>query len=323
MSSDLPLKGVFLAFAAFAVYSVSDASVKLIQGQISPLESAFFGACFGVLAIPFLLKRNDSWRDVVTTTNRPLWFLRFVSAGIGAIGSVTAFTHLPMAEAFCLLFLLPSFVTVMSIPILKEKVGIKRWSAVIIGFVGVLIVLRPGFRELSIGHVGAVFAGLGGALSIIIFRLLGPSEKNISLYGAGLLGTLVICGAAMIPVFVVPTASQWLLLAGYGILGAMGNILLMYASFHAPAALVGPTQYSQMIWAIIFGYLVFGDKVDLPMLLGIALIIGSGLLTLVRERQRGVPLPPAVAADTQAALAAKPEEEGDATADEQAPPAGS
>lgn len=306
----MTLRGVFLAFAAFLAYSISDAAVKMIDGRISPIESAFFGACFGIAALPFLLKRTDRWVDIVKTTNRPLWLLRFFSSGAGSIGSVTAFTHLSMAEAFCLIFLLPSFVTIMSVVFLKEQVGIRRWSAVIIGFIGVLVVLRPGFRELSIGHVGAVFAGLSGALSIVIFRAIGPSEKNISLYGAGLLGTLLLCGVAMLPSFVPPSGQEWLMLAGYGLIGALGSVLLMYAAFYAPAAVLGPTQYSQMLWGILLGYLFFNDIVDMPMLVGMALIVGSGLLTILRERTRGVALPPPlVAADSQAALAGKPEDE--------------
>ena len=311
MSSDQTRKGVLLAFGAFAAYSISDAAVKLIDGALTPYESAFIGACFGIFALPLLLKPSDRWHEMFATTNRPLWLLRFVTAGLGTIGSVTAFTHLSMAEAFCLIFLLPSFVTIMSVVFLKEQVGIRRWSAVAIGFLGVLIVLRPGFRELSIGHLGAIMAGVSGAISIIIFRLMGPSEKNISLYGAGLLGALAMSGLAMIPGFQLPTGEQWLLLAGYGLIGAYGNILLMQAAAHAPAAVLGPTQYSQMLWGIFLGYLVFGDTIDLPIILGSILIVSSGLLTILRERQRGVALPPSVAADSQGALAVKPEDEAD------------
>lgn len=308
--SDSTLKGILLAFAAFAAYAWSDASVKLIEGQLSPIQSAFFGAVFGLFALPFIRKRNDKWTDIVKTTNRPLWMLRFVSSGIGAVTSVTAFTHLAMAEAFALIFLLPSFVTIMSVVFLKEQVGIKRWSAVIIGFAGVLVILRPGFRELSIGHVAAIIAGLCGALSIVIFRAMGPKEKNISLYGAGVLGCLAICGVLMVPSFVPPTGEQWLLLAGYGLLGALANVLIMYSAQYAPAAVIGPTQYSQMLWAILFGYLIFGDAIDGWMLVGIALIIGSGLLTLIREKQRKVPLPTSVAAaDQNVAVAITPEDQ--------------
>lgn len=308
MKSDQSLKGVLLAFAAFAAYSWSDASVKLIEGALSPYQSACFGALFGLLGFPFLLKPGDRWSDALRTTNRPLWMLRFVSGSMGSIGAVTAFTHLSMAEAFVLIFLLPCFVTIMSVLFLKEQVGIRRWGAVALGFIGTLIVLRPGFRELSIGHLGAVFGGLSGAISIICYRAVGPTEKNISLYSAGVIGVIVVCGLLMIPDFCVPTMEQWLFLAGYGLLAAVAAILLMYAANYAPAAMIGPTQYSQMIWAVLFGYFVFGDAVDLPMLLGIVLICGSGLLTLVRERVRNVALPPALPEPQGAAMMA-PEED--------------
>ncbi|WP_407829709.1 hypothetical protein, partial [Staphylococcus aureus] len=91
------------------------------------------------------------------------------------------------------------------------RVGMQRWLAIAIGFVGVLIVLRPGFRELSIGHLGAIFAGFGGAVSIVVFRALGVREKKISLVGAGLMGAIVICGALSISDFVMPDGEQILL----------------------------------------------------------------------------------------------------------------
>ncbi|WJR66628.1 DMT family transporter [Neorhizobium sp. CSC1952] len=304
---DQAFKGVMLAFAAFAAYAFSDASVKMIHGVLSPYQSSFIGAVFGLAGFPFLMKPGDRVTDAFRTSNRALWLLRFVAQAAGTIGSVVAFTHLSMAEAFVLIFLLPCFVTIMSVVFLKEQVGIKRWSAVVIGFIGTLIVLRPGFRELSIGHLGAVFGGLSGAISIICYRAIGPTEKNISMYSAGVLGVLVICGVLMVADFRIPTSEQWLYLAGFGLLAALAAILLMKAANYAPAAMIGPTQYSQMIWAVLFGYLVFGDHVDLPMLLGILLICGSGLLTLQRERVRNVPLPVAVAPDAQASAVIAPE----------------
>lgn len=308
MQKDQTLKGVLLAFAAFAAYAWSDASVKLIEGQLSPYQSSFLGAVFCLVGLPFIMKAGDRWSDIVRTTNRPLWLLRFVAQAGGTIGSVTAFTHLSMAEAFALIFLLPSFVTIMSVIFLKEQVGYRRWAAVVIGFIGVMVVLRPGFRELSIGHLGAVFGGLSGAISIVVFRAMGPSEKNISLYGAGVLGTLIVCGALALPGFQAPTAMQWVWLAGYGLLAALAAILVMYAAAYVPASMIGPIQYSQMLWAVAFGYLVFGDGIDAWMLAGIVLIIGSGMLTLVRERVRGTPLPPAVGTDAQAAAVMAPED---------------
>jgi drug/metabolite transporter (DMT)-like permease len=198
-----------------------------------------------------------------------------------------------MAEAFALIFLLPAFVTILSVVFLKEQVGWRRWLAVAIGFAGVLVVLRPGFRELSIGHLGALAGGMGGAVGIIIFRVMGKSEKRISLYTSGLVGPIVICGALMLPTY----------LAGYGLLAALANILLMLAANHAPASAIASPQYSQMIWAILFGYFVFHDHIDMAMLIGIVLIVISGLFTFIRERQRGVEGPPALAtSDPTAAL---------------------
>ncbi|MBF2716021.1 DMT family transporter [Agrobacterium vitis] len=307
MTSDTTPRGLALAFAAFAAFAISDASVKLVDGRISPFESAFFGSLFGLAALPFLLKRGDSLTDVFRTSNLKLWLLRFVASGTSAIGAVTAFTHLSMAEAFCLIFLLPCFVTIMSVVFLKEQVGMRRWSAVIIGFIGVLVVLRPGFRELSIGHLGAVIGGLGGAISIVVYRAIGPREKSTSLYGAGAFGTIIISGIAMLPAFSWPQGTDWLLLLSYGLFAALATVLMMLATRFAPAAVLGPAQYSQMLWAILFGYLIFGDHVDLPMLVGITLIIGSGLITLMRERTKGVPLPPAVASGPQASLAVEDE----------------
>lgn len=308
MSSDTTFKGVLFAFICFAAYSFSDASVKLVEGRVPPFEAGFIGSLFGFVAIPFLMKRGDRWSDLVRSTNWPLWSLRFLCSSVGTVGSIIAFTQLSMAEAFCLIFLLPSFATVMSVVFLKEKVGMKRWTAVIIGFIGVLVVLRPGFRELQSGHLAALVSGFAGAISIVIYRAIGPQEKNISLYGAGLLGSIIICAVFSLPHFEAPGGNDLWLLAAFGLLAAVGNVFMMLASFYAPAAIVGPIQYSQMLWAILLGYLVFGDKVDSAMAIGIALIVGSGLLTLMRERKRGVALPPPVAGKTDAALAIKPED---------------
>lgn len=306
-NSDTTLKGILIAFICFAAYSFSDAAVKLVDGRVPPFQAGFIGTLVGFAALPFLLKRGDRLTDMVRTTNRPLWLLRFACSTIGTVGSIIAFTELSMAEAFCLIFLLPSFATIMSVIFLKEQVGPKRWAAVIIGFIGVLVVLRPGFRELSFGHVTALASGFTGAVSVIIYRKLGPSEKNISMYGAGILGSLIVCAILMVPTLMVPTAYDLFLLTVFGLLAAVGTVLLMIASAYAPAAIVTPVQYSQMLWAILLGYLVFGDHVDAWMGIGIALIVGSGMLTLVRERKRGTALPPPVAGKDDATLAVKPE----------------
>ncbi|MBA2078026.1 MAG: hypothetical protein BGP10_09965 [Rhodanobacter sp. 68-29] len=280
------LKGVLLGFACFAAYAISDAFVKALHGSVPPYESVFFGGLLGLAALPFVMDKGDGWRDVFVARRPKLWWVRALAGALGNICSVTAFTLLPMAEVFSMIFLMPIFVTILSVLLLKEHVGWRRWMAVFAGFAGVLVVLRPGFRELGLGHVAAIVCGIAAALSVVALRMAGSAEKRVSLYGAGAVGPLVAGGLLMLPHFVWPDLHQSLLLAGYGLLAAFAGVLLMHATLLAPANRVAPTQYSQMLWAIAFGYWFFGDHLDWPMLIGIAMILGAGLFTLVREEKK-------------------------------------
>ncbi|MEO6926987.1 MAG: DMT family transporter [Rhodanobacter sp.] len=278
-------KGVLLGFMAFAAFAFSDAFVKSLRGSLPAYEAVFIGAALGLTALPFIKGRGDRWRDVLLAQRQGLYLVRAVASAVGSIAAVIAFTALPMAEAFALIFLLPVFVTILSVLVLHEQVGWRRWSAVVAGFIGVLVVLRPGFRALGIGHLAAIICGLAGAVSMIALRLAGPHEKRVSLFGAGIVGAMLVSGVLMLTNFRWPQASQWGLLLGYGLLSALGSVLLMLATRLAPANHVAPTQYSQMLWAVLLGYLVFHDRVDGLMALGIAIILGAGLFTLVREEK--------------------------------------
>ncbi|MFC3124121.1 DMT family transporter [Pseudoroseomonas globiformis] len=281
------LRGVLLAFLAYALFAVSDASVKLLKGSLPVYEVIFWGALMGFVILPLVRRPGERYADAFRARDWRLWFVRAGAAMTGSLGSVMAFTWLPMAEAFSILFLLPAFVTIFSVVFLREQVGWRRWAAVVMGFVGVLVVLRPGFREINPGHVGAFVGALSSAVTIVMLRALGQKEKRVSLYGAGLLGPLIGGFVLMLPSFVWPSAEQWLWLAGYGLLAAGGNALLMLASGLAPASLVAPPQYSQMIWALGFGYWLFHDRLDVPMLAGVLIIVAAGGFTFLREKERG------------------------------------
>jgi drug/metabolite transporter (DMT)-like permease len=279
-------KGVLLGFMAFAAYAISDAFVKSLRGSLPAYEAVFFGAALAITALPFIKARGDRWRDALLARRPGAYVVRALASAIGSTAAVIAFTALPMAEAFALIFLMPIFVTILSVVVLKEHVGWRRWSAVVAGFIGVLVVLRPGFRVLGIGHLAALVCGLASAIAMIAMRIAGPHEKRITLYGAGVIGPLLLPGALMLlHQMRWPDLQQWLLLLGYGLLAALGAVLLMIATQKSPANHVAPTQYSQMLWALVLGYLVFGDRLDWPMALGIAIILGAGLFTLIREKK--------------------------------------
>jgi drug/metabolite transporter (DMT)-like permease len=279
------LKGVLIGFMAFAAFAFSDAFVKSLRGSLPAYEAVFFGAALGLTALPFIKGRRDRWHELMIAKRKRLWLIRAMASAVGSIAAVVAFTALPMAEAFALIFLMPIFVTILSVVVLKEHVGWRRWSAVVAGFIGVLVVLRPGFRALGIGHLAAIICGLSGAISMIALRLAGPHEKRVSLFGAGIIGSMAVSGVLMLARFHWPQPGQWALLLGYGLLSALGSVLLMLATRLSPANHVAPTQYSQMLWAVLLGYVVFHDQLDWPMAIGIAIILGAGLFTFVREEQ--------------------------------------
>ena len=246
----------------------------------------FFGALLGFAAIPLVRRPGERFADMVRATDRRAWIVRAVAALTGSVFSVIAFTRLTMPEAFALIFLLPGFVTLLSVLFLGERVGWRRWSAVALGFVGVLIVLRPGFRALGLGHIAAILSGLSGAITVVLLRALGRTENRISLYGAGLLGPAIGGFVLMLPAFRWPGSRDWPLVLSFGLLGAAGNLLLMLASGRAPASLVAPPQYSQMLWAIGLGALLFHEVPGRLTLLGAGVIIVAGLFTFAREQVR-------------------------------------
>ena len=283
-------EGVLVAFLAYAFFAWSDAAVKLLHGSVPPLEVTCIGALFCLPAIPFMCRPQDRWYHAFRSSSLAVWLGRGSFATIGGVGAVVTFTRLPMPEAFSVLFLMPVFVTILSKVFLHEEVNWRRWSAVVLGLGGVLLVLRPGFKALGLGHLAAVACALAGAGTVVLLRALGAHERPVSLFGAGLVGPIVVSGAlAAMTGLVMPTGRACLLLAGYGVLASVATVLFQISSRAAPATLVAPTQYSQMLWAIAFGAFVFGERPDRFTYAGAAVIIAAGVVTLFRERTRRTP----------------------------------
>lgn len=276
-------RGVLLGLSAYAAYSVSDAFIKLLHGSVPLFQLLFLGAALGLLALPLVKRDGERWSDVWRPRRKAIWWLRVLAGVVNSLGALVAFTHLPMAEAFALIFLMPLFVTLLSVLVLREHVGWRRWSAVVLGFAGVLVVLRPGLRELHWGHAGAVACGLAGACGVILMRKAGNAESRLTLYSNHLVGNVLIAAVAMLPDMVWLTQQQWAWVLGYGLLSALGGVLLMQATLQTAVNHVAPTQYSQMIWAVLLGRWLFQDRLDGLTWLGIAIIMATGLFTLIRE----------------------------------------
>lgn len=278
--------GILLGFLGYFVYACSDAFIKHLGGHIPVFEIGFFTSVFAILPALLTKDREDSWRSVLVPHRPKLVLLRMTSGTLGGILAVVAFTSLPLADAYALIFLLPVFVTILSTLILKEPVGWMRWSAVIAGLIGVLLVVRPGFREILPGHLAAVGCAFCGAVTVIVLRVLGPTERRITLIGSVVLSAFVVNGILMIPHFVMPSLNILPYVVAAGLCAGSGHLIQVYATRAAPANRVAPTQYSQIIWATIIGAMFFNEFPDAFGIAGMTLVALSGLFTFLREEKR-------------------------------------
>jgi S-adenosylmethionine uptake transporter len=281
------LRGILLGFLSYAVFSFGDASVKALGGRLPVFEITFFATLFALIALPFVREPGEGWTDMFRMRRPGLVLLRAASGTTAGLLGVVAFTTLPFAEAYAIIFLTPLFVTLLSVLFLGEQVGWRRSAAVAAGFIGVLLVVRPGFREVLPGHFAAVAVAAAAATTVILLRALAQTERRSTLLGIVLPVALTVNGTLMLTDFRVPQPADfvWLVLAG--VLAGVGQILLMAATRAAPANRIAPAQYSQIIWAVLIGAIFFGEFPDGPALIGIAIVVVSGMVTLARTRQKG------------------------------------
>lgn len=280
--------GILLALSAYGVYSWGDAAIKALGDGLSIFAIGFYLTLIAAICIALTTPKDEKllhfWR-----MKRP-WAVqaRAVSGTAASVLSVIAFTSIPLAEVYALIFLAPLFVTLLSLFVLKEHVGPWRWFAVIAGFAGVLLVVRPGFRELEPGHLAALVIALLAAISVILMRSLSAKETRTTMLSFLMLYTICFNGVAMLVTggIEVPDMRQAAILLLAGVCAAAGNVMLLAATRHAPANQLAQTHYSQTVWAVVLGALFFNENPDTISVLGLAIIAGSGLLTIARERIR-------------------------------------
>ena len=233
--------------------------------------------------ILILRPRGERWRDMFRMHHPKRVLLRMVCGIAAGLLGTYAFTTIPLAEVYALIFLSPVLVTLLSLFILGEPVGWRRLSAVAVGLAGMLLVVKPGFRELHLGHLAAAGVAVVGAISMIIMRMIGHSERRVSMVGVVMTGALTVSAILTIPVFRVPSATALIHLTAIGLFGGIGQLTMLAATRAAPANRVAPAQYSQIAWAVVLGSVFYAEFPDTPALFGIALIGLSGLFTLLRE----------------------------------------
>src|SRR5215218_9449110 len=278
------LAGIGLMLLAIFMFSFGDALGKFMVATYSVGQLLWLRACAALIVLAPMIWRN---RAAFTRLERPwLQLLRVMLSTLEVAAFFLATVYLPLADVITYYLAGPIFVTAMSAIVLGEKVGWRRWTAILIGFCGVLIALRPSAQTVS----WPAMIALGGSLSFALLMLITRSLRatpDIVLASSQFAGTFLL-GALMSPFgWVTPSLGSLGLFAAAGCISVSALLCVNRSLKLAPASVVVPYQYSMIVWAVMFGYFVFGDVPSAPMIVGAAIIIGAGLYIFLRERKLG------------------------------------
>ena len=275
--------GVLYGIASVACFAMMDASVKWLDmfpvGQV--LFSRFF---FGLIPILMLVPRGE-FKTFYKTSRPKLHAFRAITGTLAIIALFIALREIPLADVVSLTFGGPIFVTLGSIFFLSEKVGIKRWLAVLIGFFGMLLIVKPAYEELNIYYIFPIIFCIFFACVALSIRSLSSTEPNyrIALYFSLL---SMIVGLLTLPFgWVMPNKFELFLLIFTGLVGSVANILLTVSLRYAEASLVTPTKYLNLVFAIFLGYFIWSEIPKLLTLVGAGLIIISSVIIFMRESE--------------------------------------
>jgi len=279
-----PLRGILLIIAAFCTFSLLDTTAKYLV-QTYPTGQVVWARYVGhvVLAAVLLLPRHG--RSLLQSQRPGLQVIRSLLLFGSTGANFAALQYLQLAETSAIMFSAPLMVAVLAIPLLGEHIGPRRWAAVFIGFFGVLIVIRPGLGLVHWAAGLSLLCALFGACYQITTRKLAGVDRAVTTqFYSALIGAIAI--TPLVPFFWrTPDLEGALLMLCLGAFGGFGHWVLILAHRLAPAPILAPFSYIQLLPMILLGYLVFGDFPDLWTLVGAGVVLSSGLYLLYRERK--------------------------------------
>lgn len=285
-----PLLGLLLMTAAMVILPVMDASAKFMSVALPIVELVWARFFFHTAVLtPIVLARH---RPSELWPQRPL--LQTIRAMTIVVATASFFAGLrttPLADMLAVFFVYPFIVTAFAPFVLGDRVGIWRWTATAIGFIGALIIIRPGFAELTPGVGFALLSGCCYSFySLSTRKLAGSDPPLVTLFYTGAVG--LVATSSLLPfVWVWPGPTHWLLMLAIGLVSAIGHACVIVASERAPAPLLAPLAYIEIVSATLLGYFIFGDLPRPTTWIGMAVIVASGLVIVWRERVRGVRRP--------------------------------
>jgi drug/metabolite transporter (DMT)-like permease len=281
-----PLRGILFLIASTVVFSVADVITKQLASTLPPPEVAWMRyVTFALVIIPVVLVKGG---PALLRSQRPsLQILR----GFGMVGSsllfIESLPYLPVADATAIFFISPILIMALSVLVLGEAVGWRRWTAAAVGLVGVVIVVRPGTGAFQSAALLPMIGASSWAVGAVVTRKIVGDHALTTLAYSALVGSIVL--SALMPFnWVTPNAAQIGLGLCMGVLFAIGHWFIVLAYRHGNASLIAPFSYVQLIWAGTLGYLVFGTLPDSWTITGAGIIALSGLYTAYRERVRAM-----------------------------------
>ena len=274
--------GILFILTTSVMFALLDTGVKYV-GQFYPvLQIAWARYLFQMVVVPMVIGGTRP-RDILRTKRPGLQVLRSMLMVGATLSFFTAVNYMPVAEASAIGMIAPLMVTALAIPMLGERVGARRWTAVAIGLIGALIIIRPGFGNLSWAAILPVITAICYALYQITTRMLADIDPPITtFFYSGAVGVVVLSLAVPFA-WQTPTAGGWAMMIALGLIAGVGHFCVIQALRRAPASLLAPFSFTQLIWVTILGFLVFGDFPDNYTLLGAAIVVGSGGYVFYRE----------------------------------------
>jgi drug/metabolite transporter (DMT)-like permease len=280
--------GILYMVASVFLFSIQNAIGKWLA-QSYPIPMLVFFRSAVALIPSFLLVFRAGGLGVMRTNRLGAQFGRAAIWGASNVASFFAYHLLPLADAVALTFAAPIFLTALSWPILKERVGKERWIAVGAGFAGVLVMAHPSGAGSTLGMANAILCALCNAVGTLTVRGLTRTDHSASI----VTWTAIFMTAGALPVlpffWVTPAPVDFLLFCSIGLIGGVSQYWTTLALYHAPAAAVSPFNYTALIWASVIGFAVWGELPTVPMIVGAAIVTLTGLYLLRHEAGRARP----------------------------------
>jgi len=277
------LRGIAYCVTAFFLFACMDALAKHLGGTYHWVQLVFFRALFGFLPV-LPVVYNDGGLRALRTRHPMLHFIRSMAVLVALATYFIGLQYMPLAEALTLAFTSPLFVTLLSIPLLGERVGPHRLLAILAGFGGVLVIMQPGADTFKPEAFYLIVAGAAFALSSVLTRLLGRTETNGAIIFYSTLGQFLPAALVLPFVWQMPESlGDWLLFVSMGCLGGIGLQMITLAFRNAQASVLAPFEYTTLIWATLLGWLVWRELPGNNVWIGAAILVATGLYITYRE----------------------------------------